>query len=317
LPRDKGGLGVKNLELFNLSLLSKWKWRLLADEEASWMELLRYRYGSLPSLLLGGVHGNNRYQESTWWKDILATGRDLADDWFRANVGCNVGDGRKIGFWTFKWYGNQPFKHLFPNLFAKEAVYDVSIADRLPASDLLTNGVWQWRNPLTDDEKQQLHELVTLLAGFSLSSDRQDSWRWIPGTAGIFSVKSCYSFLLETRQDEGIDDEVLHALKILWRNDVPSKVLFFGWRLLLERLPTRGALSHRGILNNPNDLHCIFCLQNVEDCDHLFFNCPFSKSVWDLVYHWIGRSVVTGTTTINGRHHFSRFGTQREGVLII
>jgi hypothetical protein len=195
LPREKGGLGVKNLELFNLSLLSKWKWRLLSDEEASWTELLRFRYGSVPSLLLGGVHGTNRHKESIWWKDILANGRDFADDWFRSNVGCNVGDGRKIGFWTFKWYGNQPFKDLFSDLFAKEAVYDVSIADRLPAMDSVTNGVWQWSNPLSDNEQQQLQELVTLLAGFSLSSGRPDSWRWIPGTTGIFSVKSCYNFL--------------------------------------------------------------------------------------------------------------------------
>jgi hypothetical protein len=195
LPREKGGLGVKNLELFNLSLLSKWKWRLLSDEEASWTELLRFRYGSVPSLLLGGVHGTNRHKESIWWKDILANGRDFADDWFRSNVGCNVEDGRKIGFWTFKWYGNQPFKDLFSDLFAKEAVYDVSIADRLPAMDSVTNGVWQWSNPLSDNEQQQLQELVTLLAGFSLSPGRPDSWWWIPGTTGIFSVKSCYNFL--------------------------------------------------------------------------------------------------------------------------
>jgi hypothetical protein len=31
LPKDRGGLGGKNLELFNLALLSKWKWRFLTD----------------------------------------------------------------------------------------------------------------------------------------------------------------------------------------------------------------------------------------------------------------------------------------------
>lgn len=29
LPRNEGGLGIKNLELFNVSLLSKLKWRVL------------------------------------------------------------------------------------------------------------------------------------------------------------------------------------------------------------------------------------------------------------------------------------------------
>jgi hypothetical protein len=98
LPKDKGGLGVKNLELFNLSLLSKWKWRLLSDEEASWTDLLRFRYGHFPTLLLGGATSNNRNKESIWWTDIIDTGKGLAEDWFRSNVGCNVGNGRSTGF---------------------------------------------------------------------------------------------------------------------------------------------------------------------------------------------------------------------------
>lgn len=32
--KEKGGLGVKNIELFNIALLAKWKWRILSDEEA-------------------------------------------------------------------------------------------------------------------------------------------------------------------------------------------------------------------------------------------------------------------------------------------
>ncbi|PNX91435.1 hypothetical protein L195_g047566, partial [Trifolium pratense] len=31
LPKDKGGLGIKNLALFNLALLCKWKWRCLNE----------------------------------------------------------------------------------------------------------------------------------------------------------------------------------------------------------------------------------------------------------------------------------------------
>ncbi|MCI48760.1 putative ribonuclease H protein, partial [Trifolium medium] len=31
LPKDKGGLGVKNLDLLNQALLCKWKWRWLSE----------------------------------------------------------------------------------------------------------------------------------------------------------------------------------------------------------------------------------------------------------------------------------------------
>jgi hypothetical protein len=195
LPRDKGGLGVKNLELFNLALLSKWKWRMLSDVEAMWMSLIRFRYGHPPSRLLGDVLHSNSIKESIWWKDIVDSGRGFVDDWFRSNAACIVGNGKNIGFWKFKWYGNHTFKDLYPDLFAKEVVKDVMIADRLSLEGVNNTRMWQWIAPLSVLELQQLNNLIVLLAGFSLHPNRPDSWRWIPGSAGIFFCEILlYSF---------------------------------------------------------------------------------------------------------------------------
>ncbi|PNX70732.1 hypothetical protein L195_g057688, partial [Trifolium pratense] len=35
------------------------------------------------------------------------------------------------------------------------------------------------------------------------------------------------------------------VIQQLWKNNVPSKINIFGWRLLLEKLPTRASLNHR------------------------------------------------------------------------
>jgi hypothetical protein len=72
LPKGRGGLGVKNLELFNLALLSKWKWRCLSDGEAVWDDLLRFRYGHLPSTLMVGQPLPSTPRQSLWWRDIMA-----------------------------------------------------------------------------------------------------------------------------------------------------------------------------------------------------------------------------------------------------
>jgi hypothetical protein len=101
-----------------------------------------------------------------------------------------------------------------------------------------------------------------------------------------------------------LDHVVLEAIKKLWKNDAPSKVLVFGWRFLLDRLLTRSALSHRGILNNPNDLSGVFCTHHLEETTHLFFHCPFSKGIWEAVFNWIGKSV---PSVIDGCNHFTRF----------
>jgi hypothetical protein len=86
---------------------------------------------------------------------------------------------------------------------------------------------------------------------------------------------------------------VLVVINKLWGDDVPSKISVFGWRLLLQRLPTRAALNCSGVLLNSHNLTCIFCFLNIEDSAHLFL-CSFSKGVWEAVSRWIGKRIPTG-----------------------
>lgn len=45
LPKEMGGLGVRNMEIFNTALLGKWRWKLLVDRGNLWADLLNYLYG--------------------------------------------------------------------------------------------------------------------------------------------------------------------------------------------------------------------------------------------------------------------------------
>jgi hypothetical protein len=45
LPKKKGGLGVRDVRVVNISLLSKWRWRLLDDKYAVWKEVIKSKYG--------------------------------------------------------------------------------------------------------------------------------------------------------------------------------------------------------------------------------------------------------------------------------
>jgi len=44
-PKDERGLGVRRVGAFNLSLLGKWRWRLLVYNEGLWYRVLKARYG--------------------------------------------------------------------------------------------------------------------------------------------------------------------------------------------------------------------------------------------------------------------------------
>jgi hypothetical protein len=255
-------------------------------------------------VLTGNTLSNNA-KSSIWWRDIIGLERENDDNWFMSNIGSMVGDGKNIGFWRFKWYGGQSFSALFPDLFAKEAVKDVLISERLKNEGTALAWSWQWSQQLTPNEVNGLEELKELLVGFSLIPDCPDRWRWKSGSMGLFSVRSCYSILNVMQPTVTLDGDVLATINKLWRIDVPSKALVFGWRFLLDKLLTRSALNHRGILTNSLDLHCIFCSQIVEDCDHLFFSFQFSKGIWGAISRWLGKTIPTG---VDRWTHFLMFG---------
>jgi hypothetical protein len=122
---------------------------------------------------------------------------------------------------------------------------------------------------------------------------------------GSFSVRSYYSVLIASQPVEALEAFVLAALKKLWKIDVPSKVLVFGWRFILDRLPTHLALNHRGIILNSNDMSCVFCSLNVEDIGHLFLSCHFSVGIWIAISNWLGKGIPTG---VDRCAHFLMFG---------
>ncbi|KEH35783.1 hypothetical protein MTR_3g102690 [Medicago truncatula] len=70
-PKEMGGLGVKDVRLMNLSLLAKWRWRLLNGEDALWKEVLEERYGREVCTKLEGGGDYCMRNASKWWKDLV------------------------------------------------------------------------------------------------------------------------------------------------------------------------------------------------------------------------------------------------------
>ncbi|MCI26525.1 putative ribonuclease H protein, partial [Trifolium medium] len=113
---------------------------------------------------------------------------------------------------------------------------------------------WEWRDSLTQSEEHDLIKLKELLLDVNLNPNSADRWRWIIGSASLFSVNSCYNFLVLLGSSESINPTMLVAIKNLWKNDVPSKV-------------------------------------HVENCSHLFYSCNFTQMVWNAIFKWMGCSI--------------------------
>lgn len=73
-PKDNGGLGVRDVNVVNLSLLAKWRWRMLQKGGSMWKDVLREKYGEdVGASLLPGGYVCPTYA-SRWWKDVTKLG---------------------------------------------------------------------------------------------------------------------------------------------------------------------------------------------------------------------------------------------------
>jgi hypothetical protein len=87
---------------------------------------------------------------------------------------------------------------------------------------------------------------------------------------------------------DALDPNTVLALNKLWITNAPSKASIFGWRLLLDKLPTKAALINKGIITSNLKRCCVYCLKEVEDIQHVFFKCDVIVQVWSYIFKWLG-----------------------------
>ncbi|KAK1302848.1 hypothetical protein QJS10_CPB12g00613 [Acorus calamus] len=222
--KDKGGAGVMNLEDMNRALLSKWRWRWLANRDRPWCRLLeaRYRCGG-PSKRFP----NPSPRMSSMWRNILGMSEGFLDA-----VRWQVGDGEQTKFWNDAWVSDTILKHHFPGLFNKACDKD-SVVNRF-WSMVEGGGHWnvRFRGRFGEEDVLQFTELLSLLNEVHLSVGVLDSVIWSPQPRESFSVRRCYDWW------RGHPSYSTTALKVaeIWRAPAPLKVRCFAWLMYQERL---------------------------------------------------------------------------------
>lgn len=86
---------------------------------------------------------------------------------------------------------------------------------------------------------------------------------------------------------------------------MPSKILHFLWKMLSNSLATGSNLKRRHILT---DDQCKRCCQAAETEKHIFFDCPYAKSLWrasGISNHTINSSTATFEEKIKECFHCS------------
>ncbi|CAK8575114.1 unnamed protein product [Lathyrus sativus] len=228
--KDKGGLRVKDIDLFNKALLSKWKWRFLVEDNYIWFELIKFKYGKFACDFMGDAFFDRRIKGSVWWRDLRKVDLDKVNNFscLAGNIQCSVGNRNKIPFWQAIWLEDQSllnrFSKVFQAAFMKECEIDVGewIEDCWVwnlEKILLVNG---------SNISSSVSDLKDVLSNCSPSLVLAQNFCWKPDPSKIYSVHSCYNQLLFLSAGSTIlDSSEVEALSKVWRNKIPSKIKFF------------------------------------------------------------------------------------------
>ncbi|XP_026451554.1 uncharacterized protein LOC113351853 [Papaver somniferum] len=95
-PKDMGGLGFKNMELFNSAMITKIGWRLERDKDSLWYQLMDAKHLIGRNVL--NMDTKSKDDDSWIWKDILEGINNI-----QQYSSWRIGNEKKIRFWEDIW----------------------------------------------------------------------------------------------------------------------------------------------------------------------------------------------------------------------
>ncbi|KAG7547654.1 Ribonuclease H domain [Arabidopsis suecica] len=266
LPKHLGGLGFRDIQLFNQSLLAKQAWRLIQYPDCIFSRFIKSRYFPNSDFLDACLGG----RPSFGWRSIIH-GRDL----LIKGLIKNIGNGASICVWVDRWLNDDDgmrapwIKNTFinPDLRVKELI-DVSRRD--------------W-----DLQKLNFHffpEDVNRIRLLKPVVSVDDFWSWKFNKSGDYSVKSGFWLAMETFKASSLQvasvQPSLNPLKEqVWKLQTDPKIKVFLWKVSSGALPVADLLSHRGM---KIDDRCQTCGLQGESIGHALFSCSLSRQIWAL-----------------------------------
>lgn len=181
-PKIWGGLGFRDIELFNLALLARQAWRILNEPNSLSARILKAVY--YPDVdFLDAAQGTS---PSRVWRAII-DGKDV----LAQGIIRRIGTCETTNIWSMNWLPRdgqlRPLSTSRPN--APQLVHELI-------------------NPLNLSWDQQKLDLffypmdAEVINSIPLTTRRQaDFWAWHYERTGVFSVRSAYRMLVQKQQN--------------------------------------------------------------------------------------------------------------------
>jgi hypothetical protein len=256
LSKNNGGLGFRDLVVFNKALLAKRLWRLLQNPKSLVSKIFKAKY-----------HPNVSILEAKVGKRPSFTRRSIISAKIVIHHGLiwRIGDGKDARIWGDSWIPR-------PSTFSIQSPVWL-LHPQARVVEVIDQDTIRWNAALVESIFQK--EEAELIKNIPLSPlGPKDCRIWRCTANGEFSVRSAYHMEMELMElggcgSSGQNTENL-VWKTCWKMKVPNAVKMFLWKACHNLLPTKANLAKRGVIPAST---CPLCEREEETVEHILWSC--------------------------------------------
>uniref|UniRef100_A0A2N9J5F1 RNase H type-1 domain-containing protein n=1 Tax=Fagus sylvatica TaxID=28930 RepID=A0A2N9J5F1_FAGSY len=262
-PKQKGGMGFRDLCKFNDALLAKQVWRLIHDTNSLFYRVFKAKFFPHGSILdcLTTTRGSYAWQSILKAREVISRGAI----W-------RVGNGQSINVWNHRWLLEEHHRKILtpgPNILLHCTVNQLIIKPQMVWDQALIDQLF---SPY--DAEAIKHIPLS-------NQDHADKLTWPGNTNGEYLVQSGYRFLVDEEDKNlpgcSMPNPLQNTWRSIWSLNIPKKCQMFAWKASCEALPTKLNLQKRHI---PVDPTCEICGELDEDVIHALWSCNHLHQVW-------------------------------------
>nr|XP_043626221.1 uncharacterized protein LOC122597720 [Erigeron canadensis] len=254
MPKAQGGLGIKSLVTWNNALMAKHAWNIVTNKRSFWVNWIADE--RLKGRNFWEMHA---FSNTAWgWRKIMKNREIL-----RSHIVYKLGNGLNTSAIFDNWHPAGPLS----SFISYRDAYDAGLPINATVADVVKDNEWCWPRELSDK-----YPVLLEAAPPELSFNRMDRilWKKRTGRCVPFSVQDVFHSLSE-------DADVVKWARLVWFSQNIPRHAFILWLALKRKLKTQDKfLGVEGI-----NLVCIFCSQQCDSHNHLFFYCVYPREVWN------------------------------------
>ncbi|KAL0754944.1 hypothetical protein Bca101_092612 [Brassica carinata] len=230
-PKQKGGLGFRDIRAFNIAMLAKLAWRIIKRPDSLMSRILLGKYCHSSSLLEVSFSASASHD----WRSIM-----MGCELIKRHLGKAIGNRESTSAWTESWLSTS--EHLRP--------YGPSLEEdsALVVADLLNREDASWNKEKVDLLFPEITHII-----YQIKPSRQqaeDSFLWQKTKTEEYSVKSGYYAIME--ENETATNRAPTPVGFSWKQHIwtvktSEKLKLFLWKLSCGALPLGVNLQNRGI----------------------------------------------------------------------